>query len=105
MDLQIPLEMDGVIPYINSRYPNELEVERCTHGSLTISSVWEPQLETIAEQEAIIANSSGVTHPGKSERTIFVLNQKCEVMTTLSRISPALVDNDFLQGLESSVCV
>ena len=44
-------------------------------------------------------------HPGKSNRTIFALNRKCEVMTTLSRISPALVDNDFLQGLESSVCV
>ena len=26
-------------------------------------------------------------------------------MSTLSRISPALVDDDFLQGLESSVCV
>ena len=44
-------------------------------------------------------------HPGKSERTIFALNQKCEVMTTLSRISPAIVDNDFLQGLESWVRV
>ena len=44
-------------------------------------------------------------HPGKSNRTIFALNRKCEVMTTLSRISPALVDNDFLQGLESCVRV
>ena len=63
--------------------------------------MWEPHSETFAEQEAIITNSSGVIHPGKSERTIFALNQKCEVMTTLSRISPALVDDDFLQGLES----
>ena len=52
--------------------------------------------EMFAEQEAIIENSSGVIHPGKSNPTIFALNQKCEVMTTLSRISPALVDNDFL---------
>ena len=33
------------------------------------------------------------------------MNRKCEVMTTLSRISPGLVDDDFLQGLESCVCV
>ena len=67
--------------------------------------MWEPHSETFAEQEAIITNSSGVIHPGKSNQTIFALNRKCEVMTTLSRISPALVDNDFLQGLESCVRV
>ena len=105
MDLQISLELDGVISYINTWYPNELEVENCTHISLTSSTVWKPQLETMAEQEAIIANSSGVIHPGKSNWTIFALNRKCEVMTTLSRISPALVDDDFLQGLESCVHV
>ena len=96
MDLRIPLELDSIVSYINTQYPNELEVENCTHLSLTSSSVWEPHSETFAEQEAIIANSSGVIHPGKSNPTIFALNQKCEVMTTLSRISPALVDNDFL---------
>ena len=37
MDLQIPLELDGVISYINTWYPNELEVERCTLVSLTSS--------------------------------------------------------------------
>ena len=74
MDLQIPLELDGVISYINTRYPNELEVENCTHISLTSSSVWEPHSETFAEQEAIIANSSGVIHPGKSNQTIFAMN-------------------------------
>ena len=100
MDLQIPLELEVVISHINTRYPNEPKVENCTPISLTSSSVWEPHSETFAEQEAIITNSSGVIHPGKSERSIFALNQKCEVMTTLSRISPALVDNDFLQGLE-----
>ena len=42
MDLQIPLELDSVISYINTWYPNELEVENCTHISLTSSSVWEP---------------------------------------------------------------
>ena len=62
-------------------------------------------MEIFAEQEAIIANGSGVIHPSKSEWTIFALSQKCEVMTTLSRIRSALVDNDFIQGLESSVCV
>ena len=74
MDLQIPLELDGVISYINTRYPNESEVENCTHIRLTSSSVWEPHSEMCAEQEAIIANSSGVIHPGKSEKTIFALN-------------------------------
>ena len=105
MDLRIQLELDGVISYINTRYPNESEVENCTHISLTSSSVWKPHSETFAEQEAIKANSSGVIHPGKSNQTIFALNRKCEVMITLSRISPALVDDDFLQGLESCVCV
>ena len=105
MDLRIPLELDGVISYINTWYPNELEVENCTHISLTSSSVWEPHSQMFAEQEAIIANSSGVIHPGKSDWAIFALNQKYEVMTTLSRISPELVDDDFLQGLMLSVRV
>ena len=61
MDLQIPLELDGVISYINTWYPNESEVENCTHISLTSSSVWEPHSEVFAEQEAIIANCSGVS--------------------------------------------
>ena len=103
--MQIPLELDGVISYINTRDPNESEVEQCTHVNMTSTTVWEPHSEMFVEQEAIIANSSCVIHPGKSERTIFALNQKCEVMTTLPRISPALVDDDFLQGLESSVQV
>ena len=55
MDLQIPLELDGVISYINTQYPNESEVENCTHIKLTISTVWEPHSETFTEQEAIIA--------------------------------------------------
>ena len=83
MDLRIPLELDGVISYINTCYPNELEVENCTHISLTSSSVWEPHSDMFAEQEAIIKNSSGVIHPGKSDWAIFALNQKDEVMTTL----------------------
>ena len=105
MDLRIPVELDGVLSYINTQYHSESEVENCTHISLTSSSVWEPHSEMFAEQEAIIANSSGVIHPGKSNWTIFALNQSSEVMTTLSRISPALVDNDILQGLEPSVRV
>ena len=105
MDLQIPLELDDVIYYINTWYPSESKVENCTHISLTSSTVWELHSETFAEQEAIITNSSGVIHPGKSTWTIFALDQKCEVMTTLSRISPALVDDDFIQGLELSVHV
>ena len=105
MDLRIPLELDSVISYISTQYPNELEVENCTHISLTSSSVWEQHSESFAEQEAIIMNSNGMIHPGKSNRTIFAMNRKSEVMTTFSRISPALVDNDFLQGLESCVRV
>ena len=101
MDLQIPLELDGVISYINTWYPNESEVENCTHISLTSSSVWEPHSETFAEQEAIITISSGVIHPGKSGQTILTVNRKCEVMTALSKISPLLVDDDFIEGLES----
>ena len=63
----VPLELEGVISYMNTQYPDESQVKKCTHVSLTSSSVWEPHLETFAEQEAIIANSSGVIHPSKSE--------------------------------------
>ena len=74
MDLQIPLELDGIISYIYTCYPNELQAENCTHISLTSSSVWELHLETFAEQEAIVAISSGVIHPSQSKWTIFALN-------------------------------
>ena len=74
MDLHISLELEGVISYVNTCFPKKLEVENCTHISLTSSSVWGPHSETFAEQEAITINSSGVIHPGKSNRTIFAMN-------------------------------
>ena len=30
MNLQLPWDMDGVIPYISSHYPSELDIEICT---------------------------------------------------------------------------
>ena len=64
----------NAISYMSTQYPNELEVENCTHINLTNSSVWKLHSEMFVEQEVIIANSSGVIHPGKSERTIFAVN-------------------------------
>ena len=74
MDFCIPLELEGVISYINTRYHNELGVDNCTYISLTSSSMWEPHSETFMEQEAVIINSSGVIHPGMYNWTIFALN-------------------------------
>ena len=74
---QVPVvKLNGEISFMNTCYPNELKLERCTHISLTSSTVWELQLETSAEQEAIIADNSGVIHPVKSERTIFAVKLK-----------------------------
>ena len=58
---------------------------------------------TFPEQDAIVTNCRYVNHQGKAGQTILTVNHKCEVMTALSKISPSLVDDDFIEGLESRV--
>ena len=76
------------------------------------------QLETFAEQETIVTNSTIETNininssdgdrQGKSEKTIFAVNIKCEIgdaNTLKNKSSVLLVDDDFLEGWESCVQV
>ena len=62
MNLHLKLQLDGDISYINTHYPNEVKVDRCTHINLTSSTVWESHSETVAEQEAMVTYRSGVMH-------------------------------------------
>jgi hypothetical protein len=41
LDLRLPLEMDGVISYINTHYSNESEIENCILVNLTSSAMSE----------------------------------------------------------------
>lgn len=105
MDLHLAFEMDGVISYIYTCYPNQLEIESCTNINLTSSTVWELHLELLAELEALVTYNSDMIHPGKSRQTIYAIHRKGEVISTLSKVSPVLVEDDFIDELESNVQV
>ena len=49
--LNIPLKMNGVISYFDSRYPSEEELENCTRIYLTADIPWEPYSSTFESQE------------------------------------------------------
>ena len=74
MVLQLSLEMDGIITYINTCYPNVSKVESCNHVSLTSSLVCEQHVEMNTQQDTIVknCNSSDVNQQGNSGLTMLL---------------------------------
>ena len=52
LDLRLPLEMDGVISYINTHYTNQSEIENCILVNLTSSAMWELHSEMFFKQRS-----------------------------------------------------
>ena len=50
-DLEISLEMDGVISFFNSHQPTPREIEDCRHIELTSPMVWDPGSEEFQQDE------------------------------------------------------
>ena len=59
--LQIPLKMNGVISYFDSRYPSEEELENCKRIYLTADIPWEPYAPTLQSQEEAARQVSTAT--------------------------------------------
>ena len=51
MDLFVPLEMDGVISYFESRKPTQDEIDNCDHYWMTSEVEWNPHAARFAEDE------------------------------------------------------
>jgi hypothetical protein len=51
--ISIPLDMDGVISYFESRKPTDDELDNCRRITLTSDDKWNPRDPTFAEQEEI----------------------------------------------------
>ena len=66
--LEIPLEMHGVISYLDTRLPTEEELEQYRAGQfqsveLTDNTPWEPYSETFATREVKARSAAAVTSP------------------------------------------
>lgn len=59
--------------------------------------------KNIPQQDASVVNSGNLKHCGNSGQTMFAKIRKWEVMPMLSKVSPALMDDFFLERLESFV--
>ena len=99
------MERNGVMSYINTFYPNQLVIENCNHVNMTCPKVWEPNLEPLSEQKALVTNNSDVQHYDEFRQTLFVRNRMCEVMSVLTKVSSVFVDDTFLYSLKSFVSI
>jgi hypothetical protein len=54
--LHIPLYLDGVISYFDSRKPSEDELEHCRRITLTSDSSWDPNAASFAKKEQIVSD-------------------------------------------------
>ena len=52
--INIPLDMDGVISYFESRKPTDDELDNCRRVTMTSNDKWDPKDPTFAEQEEIL---------------------------------------------------
>ena len=52
--ITIPLDMNGVISYFDSRKPTEDELDNCRRVTMTSDDKWNPKDPTFAEQEEIL---------------------------------------------------
>ena len=58
--LTIPMKLNGIISYFDSRYPSEEELENCTRIYLTADTPWEPYSSTFELQEEAARQISNV---------------------------------------------
>jgi hypothetical protein len=99
------MEWNGVISYVNTCYPNELVIENCNHVNMMCPTVWEPNLEPLSEQKALVTNNSDIQRYDELGQTLFVINRMCEVMSVLTKVSSLFVDDTFLYSLKSFVSI
>ena len=48
---EIPLQLNGIIQYINTHYPTEEEMENCHHVVVTSDEPWDPYSKDFEENE------------------------------------------------------
>jgi hypothetical protein len=54
--LKIPLYLDGVISYFESRKPSDDELNNCRRITLTSDSSWDPRAPSFAKQEEVVSD-------------------------------------------------
>ena len=61
--LDLPLELEGVISFLETRRPTRQEMEECQHITLTSDEPWEPGAERFATAEAVARQRGPVVEP------------------------------------------
>jgi hypothetical protein len=69
----LPLRINGVISYLDTRYPSQEEVNNCRWLIATNDVVWDPYSDSFAEQEEAYNSGDGSPHHITDDRQIFSL--------------------------------
>lgn len=64
-NLSLPLQLKGIISYLPSRIPTDIELETCTWIELTSDCEWDPHSNTFVEHEQRIIDGHDIVPPLK----------------------------------------
>jgi Reverse transcriptase (RNA-dependent DNA polymerase) len=103
-DIVIPLDMDGVISYFESRKPTDFELDNCRRVTLTSDTKWNPSDPTFADQERILKErvQLGIASISRSHVTPPELMHPCEYEHRLISCVYISLDEDSDTVLEST---
>ena len=90
-DLEIPLEMDGVISYFNSHQPTPREIRDCRHIELTSQIPWDPGSKEFEQDENNYASKYSGDPTTNSRVAAFARGNEIEAV--LESVEPALSEN------------
>jgi hypothetical protein len=100
LNLQIPLQLDGIISYLPTRIPSADELETCIHIPLTSLVEWDPYSDDFNRQEEVALRQQ---HSNISVSESQPINDYSESDTVLSSVSQALSQDAFFPLIPSAI--
>jgi hypothetical protein len=104
VDLWIPLSLEGIISYIQTRLPTERELKQCMHiMTLTHKTLRDKRIHCRVGRRGITQCKRGWRSSNATDLCTVTQLRNCS--RVFSGVNSTLVDGKFVQGLVHSVCV
>ena len=104
-DLNIPLELNGVISFLPTRKPTATELEECDHIQLTSSVDWDPHSSHFKTEEQEAQNNRNISATFSSNEIDENTSVCYESDLHLGMISSTLNENRFINAVSRNVSV
>jgi hypothetical protein len=91
-DVRLPLQLKGVISYLNTRYPSQQEVDNCRWLVVTNDANWDPYDDSFAEQEQLVNEHEQTSHlPMSYDHHLYSLSTKeIDMATSVYRVCSSI---------------